>query len=89
MSEARMSEAAPAKKRKMRQTVGEGPRTRVALLTVAIVFLAVILIAPLLVVFVEALSRGFGVYVDALRMPDTLSALRLTLLVAAIAVPVT
>ncbi|MDP3738584.1 MAG: sulfate ABC transporter permease subunit CysW [Hyphomonadaceae bacterium] len=82
-----MSEAASAKKHRTRQAVGEGPRTRVALLTVAIVFLGVILIAPLLVVFVAALSRGIGVYIDALNMPDTMSALRLTLLVAFIAVP--
>jgi sulfate transport system permease protein len=51
------------------------------------VFLALMLIAPLLVVFVEAFSRGLSVYFDALMMPDTMSALQLTLLVAAIAVP--
>jgi sulfate transport system permease protein len=45
------------------------------------------LIAPLVVVFFEAFSRGLGVYIDALAMPDTMSALQLTLLVAAIAVP--
>jgi len=61
--------------------------TRAALLTAAFVFLVLILIAPLMVVFVEALSRGLGVYFNALAMPDTLSALQLTLLVAAIAVP--
>ena len=83
-----MSEAAakPAKKRRY-TPVGEGPGTRLALLTVAITFLAVILIAPLIVVFVESLSRGLGVYFNALTMRDTMSALQLTLLVAAIAVP--
>ena len=75
------------KKRKPRQAVGEGPLTRMALLAVAIAFLLVILVAPLVVVFVEAVSRGLGVYFEALAMPDTLSALQLTLLVAAIAVP--
>ncbi len=45
------------------------------------------LIAPLLVVFVEAFGRGIGVYIDALALPDTMAALQLTLLVAAIAVP--
>ena len=78
---------APVKKRKPRRAVGEGPLTQMALLIVALVFLAVILIAPLLVVFVEAVSRGVGVYLEALAMPDTMAALRLTLLVAAIAVP--
>ena len=80
--------AAPLKKRKPRRAVGEGPLTQMALLTVALVFLAVILIAPLIVVFFEAFSRGIGVYLEALAMPDTMSALRLTLLVAAIAVPI-
>ena len=79
--------AVPTKKRKPRRAVGEGPLTQMALLIVALVFLAVILIAPLLVVFVEAVSRGIGVYLEALAMPDTMAALRLTLLVAAIAVP--
>src|SRR5262245_37643444 len=75
------------KKRKPRQAVGEGPLTRMALLAVAIAFLLVILVAPLVVEFVEAVSPGLGVYFEALAMPDTLSALQLTLLVAAIAVP--
>ena len=77
-----------AKPRKMRQAIGEGRWTRLTLITIALVFLGLMLIAPLLVVFVEAFSRGVGVYIDALAMPDTMAALRLTLLVAAIAVPV-
>jgi len=79
--------ATKGKIRKPRQAIGEGPRTRFALIAMALVFLALMLIAPLLVVFVEAFSRGLGVYIDALAMPDTMSALQLTLLVAAIAVP--
>jgi len=82
-----MSEAAAPRRKRRRTAVGEGPMTRAALLTAAFVFLVLILIAPLMVVFVEALSRGLGVYFNALAMPDTLSALQLTLLVAAIAVP--
>ena len=78
--------SAPAKTRR-RTAIGEGPITRGVLLGIAIAFLGVILIAPLLVVFVEALTRGLGVYFEALAMPDTISALQLTLLVAAIAVP--
>jgi len=72
---------------KRKTVIGEGPLTRALLLAVALVFLGLMLIAPLLVVFVEAFSRGIGVYIDALMMPDTMSALQLTLLVAAIAVP--
>jgi sulfate/thiosulfate transport system permease protein len=80
-----MSEAVEKKRR--HAPVGEGPTTRAVLLAVAIVFLGVILIAPLIAVFFEAVRRGVGVYFEALAMPDTMSALQLTLLVAAIAVP--
>jgi sulfate transport system permease protein len=73
--------------RKRGIVIGEGPWTRAVLLAVALAFLGLMLIAPMLVVFIEAFSRGFGVYVDALFMPNTMSALQLTLLVAAIAVP--
>ena len=82
-----MSEVKAPSARRQKQAIGEGPLTRAVLLGVALVFLGLMLIAPLLVVFVEAFSRGIGVYIDALAMPDTMSALQLTLLVAAIAVP--
>lgn len=81
-----MSEAGE-KPKKRKTAIGEGPRTRAVLITVALVFLALMLIAPLAVVFIEAFSRGFGVFFDALTSPHTMSALQLTLLVAAIAVP--
>lgn len=81
-----MSEAG-VKAKKRKTAIGEGPRTRAVLITVALLFLGLMLIAPLIVVFIEAFSRGIGVFIDALMMPDTMSALQLTLLVAAIAVP--
>ena len=81
------SEAAIRQKSKVRQAIGEGPRTRMVLIAVSLGFLGLMLIAPLLVVFVEAFSRGLGVYFDALALPDTMAALQLTLLVAVIAVP--
>jgi sulfate transport system permease protein len=81
-----MSEAA-SRLKKQRLAIGEGPGTRILLIAVALGFLALMLIAPLLVVFVEAFSRGLGVYFQALVMPDTMAALQLTLIVAAIAVP--
>jgi sulfate/thiosulfate transport system permease protein len=65
----------------------EGRATRWALLTLALVFLAVFLLVPLVLVFSEALKRGWGPYFETIADPDTLSAIRLTLLVAAIAVP--
>ena len=79
--------ASNRQKSKVRQAIGEGPKTRMVLIAVSLGFLGLMLIAPLLVVFVEAFSRGLGVYFDALALPDTMAALQLTLLVAAIAVP--
>jgi sulfate transport system permease protein len=57
------------------------------LIVTALVFLGLFLLFPLLVVFVEAFRKGFAVFVASLGDPDTLSAIALTLLVAAIAVP--
>jgi len=78
---------APAKASKLRQAIGEGPITRAVMIALALGFLGVMLIAPLLVVFIEAFGRGIGVFFEALTSPHTMSALQLTLLVAAIAVP--
>ncbi|HYF60630.1 MAG TPA: sulfate ABC transporter permease subunit CysW [Burkholderiaceae bacterium] len=50
-------------------------------------FLTVFLFVPLATVFVEALRKGWEVYVAAIVEPDALAAIRLTLLAAAIAVP--
>ena len=60
---------------------------RVLLVTVALIFLTLFLFLPLAVVFYEALRKGFGVYLAAITDPYALSAIRLTLLSAAIAVP--
>jgi sulfate transport system permease protein len=60
---------------------------RVILITVAVVFLVLFLLLPLAAVFVEAFRAGIGAYVAAITEPDALAAIRLTLLVAAIAVP--
>ena len=60
---------------------------RVLLIAVALGFLLLFLVLPLATVFIEALASGAAAYVDAIREPDALAALRLTLLAAAIAVP--
>ncbi len=52
-----------------------------------LLFLGLFLGLPLATVFASALSQGRGVYFDALRDPDTISAIKLTLLTAAISVP--
>lgn len=53
----------------------------------ALTFLVFFLLLPLVAVFVQALSKGVSAYFTALRHPDALAAIRLTLLTAAIAVP--
>ena len=59
------------------------------LLAVAAVLVALLMLAlPLVAVFVEALRRGVPVALDAIMEPDTLAAIRLTLLVALVTVPV-
>ena len=71
----------------MRRAPTEPLAVRAALLAVAVVFLAVFLVLPLVAVFAQALEKGFAAYVTALREPDAGAAIRLTLLTAAIAVP--
>ena len=53
----------------------------------ALVYLGLFLVLPLAAVFAEALAEGFGHFFAAILDPDALAAIRLTLLVAAIAVP--
>jgi len=65
----------------------ESPPVRVLLITVALLFVLLFLVLPLAAVFTEALRKGFDAYLDALKEPDAWSAIRLTLLTAAIAVP--
>ena len=60
---------------------------RYLLILAALAFLALFLLLPLAAVFAEALGRGWEAYLAALHEPDTLSAIRLTLLTAAICVP--
>ncbi len=67
--------------------VTEQRGVRWLLIAIAIVFLALFLLLPLLTVIVEAFSKGLGAYAAALTEPDAVAALRLTLTVAAIAVP--
>lgn len=56
-------------------------------LTLSLGFFALFIVLPLVVVFAEALRKGFEVYLAALIEPDALSAIKLTLIAALIAVP--
>ena len=70
-----------------RAATRETPLVKWLILGTALTFFAVFLLMPLIAVFVEALRKGWETYVTALVDPDALSALRLTLLAAAIALP--
>jgi sulfate transport system permease protein len=60
---------------------------RVILISAALAFLTLFLFVPLVAVFAEALKKGWQLYLQAIIEPDALSAIRLTLITAAIAVP--
>lgn len=60
---------------------------RLLLIGVALLFIFVLVLLPLAVVFIESFREGFAAYAEALSSPDAVAAIRLTLLVAAIAVP--
>jgi sulfate transport system permease protein len=65
----------------------DDPLTRIVLCSIAIGFIGLFLLLPLATVFTQALKQGYGVALAAITEPDALAAIRLTLLVAAIAVP--
>lgn len=70
-----------------RDATREPTWVRYLLLALALIIFLSVLILPLVLVFVEAFRQGIHVYANALIDPDTLSAVKLTLLTAAIAVP--
>lgn len=76
-----------AKKLQSRDATREPTWVKNLLIVIALIFFLSCLILPLILVFVEAFKQGVGVYAQALVHPDTLSAIKLTLLTALIAVP--
>lgn len=76
-----------ARSRSRYQSVRSEPLwLRRCLIAIAVAFLALFIVVPLLAVFTQALSKGIGAYFSALTHPDALAAMRLTLLVAGISV---
>ncbi|MFC0333103.1 sulfate ABC transporter permease subunit CysW [Paenibacillus sepulcri] len=67
--------------------INEPPVVRWILISVALLFLALIVLLPLVTIFVEAFKKGAGVYFASINDPDALSAIRLTVITALIAVP--
>jgi sulfate transport system permease protein len=77
----------PPRARAATRTTTEPLLVKALLTAVALGFLALFLVVPLAAVFAQALEKGWAAYAAALREPMALSALRLTLLTAAVAVP--
>jgi len=65
----------------------ESRLVRIFLIAVALLFICVVLILPLITVFEQAFRKGADVFIAAITEPDALSAIRLTLITALIAVP--
>lgn len=87
MSETRLHEAGPIPVYRTDRALRDSIWIKALLLTLALAFLALFLFLPLISVFVEASRKGYEAFAEAVTEPDALSAIRLTLLVAAIAVP--
>jgi len=79
--------ALPAPAAARRRATAEPVAVRGLLIGIALTFLGVFLLVPLAAVFTEAFRRGAQVYFAALTEPDAWAAIKLTLLVAGIAVP--
>jgi sulfate/thiosulfate transport system permease protein len=88
MASIALSRPAITAPRAVTRATGESAVVRWTLIAVALVFLGLTLLLPLALVFAQAFSKGFAAYVEAIKEPDALSAARLTLLVASIAVPI-
>jgi sulfate transport system permease protein len=79
--------AAPTVRRPLRSNSLEPAWVRYVLIFIALAFLTLFLFVPLVAVFTEALKKGWGTYVEAIRDPDAVSAIKLTLIAAGISVP--
>ena len=60
---------------------------RISLIALALAFLALVVLLPLAAVFAQALEKGLGAYLRAIRQPETMAAIRLTLVTALLVVP--
>jgi sulfate/thiosulfate transport system permease protein len=72
---------------KGRSAIREPDGVRIALIALAVLFLGIFVLIPLLAVFCEALKKGLGLYLASFNDSAAIAAIQLTLLVAAIAVP--
>jgi len=70
-----------------RAATDDPPLAKILLVVTAAIFIGLFLLLPLITVFAQALAKGLMMALDAVREPDALSAIRLTFLIAGIAVP--
>lgn len=82
-----LGEARAAKPALQRRAISEPPLVRGVLVGVAVVFAGVFLVLPLAAVFAVAFGSGVGPYLRSFSDPDTLAAIRLTIVAAGISVP--
>ena len=85
---ARLVQGAATARGRLPSATEDPPFLKALLILVAVLFLGLFLVLPLVVVFVEAFRKGAEGYLAALRDEDALAAIRLTLTVAIISVPV-
>jgi len=78
---------AAARRDLRRRATAESHWVRRVLVAVALLFLGIFLVLPLIAVFAEGLHKGLGYYLNTFRDPRTLSAITLTFIVAGISVP--
>ena len=85
-----VAHAAPFDRAKRFETspaAADPPLVKWIVIGIALTFFTTFLLLPLVAVFVEAFKKGWEAYLAAISTPDTLSSVRLTLLAAAVAVP--
>ena len=82
-----MKTSSASTRHRVRNGTTESAAVRYTLIGMALVFVVLFLILPLAAVFTEALRKGADAFFEAFKEPDAWSAIRLTLIVAAIAVP--
>lgn len=82
-----MSADRPPVARRYRSATAETPFWRSFLTVLAVAFMALVVVLPLVLVFAEAFRKGVPAFFEAIAEPDALASIRLTLTVAAIAVP--
>ena len=87
MSEAVLIPTTPMARPRSDAAISEPAVVRWALVAVAMLFLGLFLVLPLVAVFVQALEKGVGLYLKSLVDRDALAAVRLTLLTALVVVP--